>query len=120
MDIVEWRLARHHQNAENSSVLLVDGANVVGSHHYRREGGDGLGERFFDAAVAALGAITRMPGAGSLRVGELCGIPGLRARRVVGFRFSWLSFGTDDHVDVVRLLADAQDLTTILTDVGHD
>ncbi len=90
---------------------------VARIRYYRREGGDGLGERFFDSAVAALGAITRMPGAGSPRVGELCGIPGLRVRRVVGFPCSWFYFVTHDHVDVVRLLADAQDLPTILADV---
>ena len=93
---------------------------IARTQYYRREGGDGLGERFFDAAVAALGAITRMPGAGSLRVGELSGIQGLRVRRVVGFPCSWFYFVTNDHVDVVRLLADAQDLPTILADVRHE
>ena len=49
-------------------------ADLVERNHYdRREGGDSLGERFFDAAIAALGAIGRMPGAGSPSVGELCG-----------------------------------------------
>jgi toxin ParE1/3/4 len=93
---------------------------IARTRYYRREGGDGLGERSFDAAVAALGAITRMPGAGSPRVGELCGIPGLRVRRVVGFPCSWFYFVTIDHVDVVRLVADAQDLPTILADVTHE
>lgn len=83
---------------------------------YRREGGDNLGERFFEAAVTALDAVGRMPGAGSPRIGELCGIPGLRVRRVLSFPCGWFYFVAGDHVDVVRLLADAQDLPTILAD----
>lgn len=93
---------------------LAEADLVARTRYYRREGGDGLAERFFDAAIAALDAITRMPRAGSPRVGELCGIPGLRVRRVVGFPCAWFYFIAKDHVDVVRLLADAQDLPTIL------
>ena len=99
---------------------LAEADLIARTRFYRGEGGDGLGERFFDAAVAALGAITRMPGAGSPRVGELCGIPGLRVRRVVGFPCGWFYFIANGHVDVVRLLADAQDLPTILADVAHE
>ena len=57
-----------------------------------------------------------MPGAGSPRVGELCGIPGLRVRRIAGFPCGWFYFVTPDHVDIVRLLADAQDLPAIFAD----
>jgi toxin ParE1/3/4 len=57
-----------------AEVDLIDRA-----HYYRQQGGADLAERFFDAAVVALGAIGRMPGAGSPRVGEICGIP--RTRR---------------------------------------
>lgn len=89
---------------------------VERTRYYRREGGDDLGRRFFDAAVAALDAIGRMPGAGSPRVGELCDIPGLRFRRVTGFPCGWFYFIAADHVDVVRLLAEAQDLPTLLGD----
>ena len=96
---------------------LAEDDLIARTRHYRREGGDSLGERFFDAAIAALGAIGRMPSAGSPHVGELCGIPGLRVRRVTGFPCSWLYFVTNNHVDVVRLLADAQDLPTILADI---
>ena len=91
------------------------GADLVDrTRYYRLGGGDSLGERFFDAAVTALGAIGRMPGAGSPRVGELCGIEGLRVRRIGGFPYGWFYFVTQDHVDVVRLLADAPDLPAIL------
>lgn len=96
-------------------------ADLVGqTRYYRSDGGDELGERFFDAAVAALDAIGRMPRVGSLRAGELCGIPGLRVRRALGFPCGWFYFVTDDHVDVVRLLADAQDLPANLADIEHE
>jgi len=98
---------------------LAEADLIARTRFSRAEGGDGLGERFFDAAFAALGALTRMPGAGSPRVGELCGIPGLRVRRVIGFPCGWFYFIANDHVDVVRLLADAQDLPTSLADVAH-
>lgn len=87
---------------------------VERTRYYRREGGEELGTRFFEAAIAALDAISRMPGAGSPRVGEMCDIPSLRFRRVVGFPCGWFYF-IADHIDVVRLLADAQELPSILT-----
>jgi toxin ParE1/3/4 len=73
------------------------------SRHYQTEGGIDLGERFFAAAVTALDAIGRMPGAGSPRVGEVCGIDGLRLRRIANFPCGWFYFASGDHVDVVRL-----------------
>lgn len=93
---------------------------IARTRYYQIEGGDQLGERFFDAAVASLGAITRMPRAGSPRLGELCGIPGLRVRRIDGFPCSWFYFDTGRDVDVVRLLADAQDLPTLLGDLVQE
>jgi toxin ParE1/3/4 len=81
---------------------------VERTRNYRREGGDERSNRFFDAAVAALDAIGRMPGAGTARVGEICDIPSLRCRRVVGFPCGWFHFVATDHIDVVRLLPDAK------------
>ena len=92
---------------------LAEADLVERTRYYRREGGDQLGERFFAAAIAALDAIGRMPGAGSSRIGDLCGVPGLRFRSVAGFPCGWFYFVTQHHVDVVRLLADAQDLPAI-------
>ena len=96
---------------------LAEADLVERTQHYRREGGDGLGAQLFDPAVAALSAIRRMPRSGSPHVGELCGIPGLRVCRVIGFPCGWFYFVGDNHVDVVRLLADAQDLPMILAGV---
>lgn len=58
-----------------------------------------------------------MPGAGSPGIGELCSIPGLRVRRLVGFPARWCYFIGADHVDVVRLVSAAQDLPAILADI---
>lgn len=88
--------------------------------YYRREAGEAIGTKFFDAAVAALDAIGRMPNAGSPRVGELAGIEGLRARRVIGFPCAWFYFVAEQHADVVRLLHDAQDLPVVLADLESD
>ncbi len=87
------------------------------TRYYRSAGGDELGERFFNSAIASLRSVERMPGLGSPQIGEICEIPGLRVWRVVGFPCSWFYFVHVDHLDVVRLLADAQDLPTILGDI---
>lgn len=90
------------------------------TRYYRIEGGDQLGARFFDTAVASLRAIETMPGAGTPRIGELCDIPGLRVRRILGFPCGWFYFVHEDQLDVVRFLADAQDLPAILADLEHE
>lgn len=99
---------------------LAEADLIQRTRHYRREGGDHLGTRFFDAAVAALDAIGRMPGARSPRLGGLCDIPGLRFRRIAGFPCGWFYFIATDHVDVVRLLAEAQDLPAVLADMERE
>jgi toxin ParE1/3/4 len=93
---------------------------VEHTRYYAGEAGADVGERFFDAAIAALRAVERMPRTGTPRVGELCGIPGLRMRRVEGFPCGWFYFVRVDHLDVVRLLADAQDLAAIFGALGDD
>jgi toxin ParE1/3/4 len=93
---------------------------VERTHYYRDEGGSDLGKRFFDAAITALDAIGRMPGAGSPRVGEVCGIDGLRVRRIPNFPCGWFYFASSHRADVVRLLADAQDIAAVLADIDQD
>ncbi|MBK6788585.1 MAG: type II toxin-antitoxin system RelE/ParE family toxin [Betaproteobacteria bacterium] len=85
------------------------------ARHYATEGSVDLAERMFDSAIAALEPIERMPGMGSPRLGQLCEIPGLRSWRVTDFPMQWLYFEADDHLDVVRLLGDRQDIIAILT-----
>jgi toxin ParE1/3/4 len=84
------------------------------TRHYATKGSLELAERMFDAAIAALEPIERMPGMGSPRLGQLCEIPGLRSWRVTDFPMQWLYFEADDHLDVVRLLGDRQDIIAIL------
>ena len=69
----------------------------------------------FDAAIAALETIERMPTMGSPRLGQLCELPGLRSWRVTGFPMQWFYFEADGHLDVVRLLGDRQDIVAILS-----
>jgi toxin ParE1/3/4 len=86
------------------------------ARYYAQEGGLDLGERVFDAALAALESIERMPSMGSPRLGQLCDLPGLRSWRVRGFPIQWLYFEAPGHLDVVRLLGDRQDILAILED----
>lgn len=99
---------------------LAEADLVERSEYYRSEGGDSLGERFFDAAIEALRDIERMPGAGSPWMGELCGIDGLRSRRLECFPCGWFYFERSDHADVVRLFAQAPDLDATQTDLNQD
>lgn len=87
---------------------------IASATHYAAEGGQALANRMVDAALAALDPIERMPSMGSPRLGLLCDIPGLRAWRVDGFPMQWFYFEADDHLDVVRLLGDRQDIIAIL------
>ncbi|MDZ7590837.1 MAG: type II toxin-antitoxin system RelE/ParE family toxin [Rubrivivax sp.] len=89
---------------------------IEATRHYAIEGSVELAERMFDAAVAALEPIEGLPATGSPRHGQLCEIPGLRSWRVKGFPMQWLYFEASDHLDVVRLLGDRQDIVAILTD----
>jgi toxin ParE1/3/4 len=91
---------------------------VEAAGHYATEGSVELAERMFNAAVAALEPIERMPGMGSTRLGQLCEIPGLRSWRVTDFPMQWLYFEAEDHLDVVRLLGDRQDIVAILSTDG--
>jgi toxin ParE1/3/4 len=88
---------------------------VQAARHYAHEEGVALGERMFDAALNSLKPIERMPQIGSPRQGQLCDIPGLRSGRVDGFPELWVYFEADDHIDVVRLMGDRQDIVAILT-----
>lgn len=91
---------------------------VETARYYAQQGGRALGDRVFDAAVAALQTIELRPAMGSPRLGRLCDIPGLRSWRIAGFPLQWLYFETPDHLDVVRLLGDRQDIIAILEGGG--
>lgn len=83
---------------------------------YVERGGLELGGRLFDVAQASLVTVQTQPGFGSPAIGHRCGLPGLRSWRVKGFPLRWFYFERDDRIDVVRLLADPQDVAAILDD----
>jgi len=86
------------------------------AQYYVQAGDRALGARFLGAALAALEPIQRMPAMGSPRFGKLCDIPRLRAWRVAGFPAQWFYFEAHDHLDIVRLLGERQDIAAILRD----
>ena len=83
---------------------------------YAGQGGLALGAKAFDAARAALEPIQSMLGLGSPWLGNEYGLPGLRQWGVDGFHMSWYYLERDDHLDVVRLLGNRQDIATMLAD----
>lgn len=98
---------------------LAEADLIERTRYYRSAGGASLAERFFDEAIAVIRQVEQMPGLGSPRAGELSGITGLRVIRIAGFPCGWFYLTRDDHVDVVRLLADAQDLPALLRDADE-
>jgi len=83
---------------------------------YRKEGGTRPAVRVAKATSDALDKIELEPGMGSPRLGKLLGIPGLRTWQVGKFPLLWRYFERRDHLDVVRLLGERQDILAILGD----
>jgi toxin ParE1/3/4 len=82
--------------------------------YYRKGGGSRVAVKVARAANAALDQIELDPGIGSPTLGKRLGIPGLRTWRVAKFPLLWCCFERGDHLDVVRLLGERQDLAAIL------
>lgn len=82
----------------------------------RDEGGTRLAVKVAKATNEALDQVEREPGNGSPTLGKLLGIPGLRIWRVGKFPWLWCYFEREDHLDVVRLLGERQDIFSILGD----
>ena len=82
--------------------------------YYRKEGGTRLALKVAKATNEALDQVELEPGMGSPRLGKLLGIPGLRTWRVGKFPLVWCYFEGADHLDVVRLLGERQDIIAIL------
>ena len=81
---------------------------------YAKKGGNALAARVFDAARAALKPIQRLPGLGSPLDTESVGMSGLRHWGVQGFPVRWFYLERNDHLDVLRLLGERQDIAAIL------
>ena len=84
--------------------------------YYRKEVGTRVAVKLANATNAALDQVELNPGIGSPTLGKLLGIPGLRTWRVTKFPLLWCYFERGDHLDVVRLLGEHQDLSAILGD----
>jgi toxin ParE1/3/4 len=84
--------------------------------YYRKEGGSRVAVKLANATNAALDQIELSPGIGSPALGKLLGTPGLRTWRVARFPLLGCYFERGDHLDVVRLLGERQDLAAILGD----
>jgi len=84
--------------------------------YYRKQGGARLAVKLAKASNEALDQLELEPGMGSPTLGKLLGIPGLRTWRVAKFPLLWCCFERKDHLDVVRLLGERQDIATLLGD----
>ena len=70
--------------------------------------------RVIKATNEAVDQIELEPGMGSPRLGNLLSIPGLRTWQVAKLPLLWCYFEREDHLDVVRLLGERQDIAAIL------
>jgi toxin ParE1/3/4 len=86
--------------------------------YYRKQAGTAVALRVVAATGAALQQIEQEPGMGSPVLGKRLGIAGLRAWRVNRLPLVWLYFVRDDHLDVVRLLGERQDIPAVLARMG--
>jgi len=84
------------------------------ARYYRKEGGARVAVKAVNATNVALDQIELDPGIGSPVLAKRLGIPGLRIWKVAKFPLLWCYFERGDHLDVVRLLGERQDIATIL------
>lgn len=82
--------------------------------YYRDSAGHEVATKLVEQTRQALELIQANPGIGSPRWGQLAEVEGLRTWRVTGFPLVWLYFEQLDHLDVVRLLGERQDILTLL------
>jgi toxin ParE1/3/4 len=82
--------------------------------YYRQQAGSRVAVRLVKATNAALDRIELDPGIGSPLLGKALDVPGLRTWRVARFPMLWCHFERHDHLDVVRLLGERQDVAAIL------
>ncbi len=84
--------------------------------YYREEGGTRLAVKVAKATNEALDQVELDPGMGLPRLGKLLDIPELRTWRVGKFPLVWCYVERRDHLDVIRLLGERQDIIAILGD----
>lgn len=84
--------------------------------YYRQEGGTRLAVRVAKATNEALDQVELEPAMGSPMLGKLLAIPGLGTWQVGKFPLLWCYIEHADHLDVVRLLGERQNIAAILGD----
>ena len=84
------------------------------ARYYRQNASIDAARRFVGAIKRDLGSLQTRPSIGSPRIGADVGIAGLRAWSVSGFPVVLLYFEREDHLDVVRILGQREDIATIL------
>ena len=84
------------------------------ARYYRKKAGTRTAVKLVRATDAALDQIELDPGIGSPVLGKSLGVPGLRTWQVARFPLLWFYFERADHLDVVRLLGERQDIAAIL------
>lgn len=82
--------------------------------YYREKAGRDTAVHLVAQMSRALEQIQTDPGIGSPRWGQLAEIDGLRAWRVTDFPLTWLYIERADHLDVIRLLGERQNILSIL------
>ena len=82
--------------------------------YYRKEGGARVAVKAVKATNSVLDQIELDAGIGSPVLAKRLGISGLRIWKVAKFPLLWCYFERGDHLDVVRLLGERQDIATIL------
>ena len=85
------------------------------TRYYRKQAGTKVALQVVRATNAALDQHELDPGIGSPALGRLLGVTGLRTWRVGKFPLLWFYFERADHLDVVRLLGERQDVAAILS-----
>ncbi|MBC7484743.1 MAG: type II toxin-antitoxin system RelE/ParE family toxin [Rhizobacter sp.] len=86
------------------------------ARYYRKEGGTRVAVKVAKATNASLDQIELDPGIGSPTLGKRLAVSGLRTWRVAKLPLLWCYFEHEDHLDVVRLLGERQDIAAILGD----
>lgn len=86
--------------------------------YFRKQAVSKVAEQVVVASNAALDQLELNPGIGSPVLGKTLEIMDLRTWRVRGFSLMWLYFERADHLDVVRLLGERQDIATIMENVN--
>lgn len=82
--------------------------------YYREKAGHDVAARLVTQMSLSLKQIQTNPGLGSPRWGQLAEIDGLRTWRINDFPLTWLYVERADHLDVIRLLGERQDILSIL------